>query len=343
MVADEPSRPVSARKHTHRVPRRLLLDEDRLAMVSSSGRGFEQTVRHADQDWQVLLRPLLSPVSKTVMAIQAGVWPVGEQVSPPPLVGCWEWRIRRDAEGRPTLDRRSYWDENVFRIYRVDQRSSTNEEGYFDVSDWGQEMVDPADQIRVNGSIRDALQASGSGDLASICGRLYGLTFDIVTGYGSSDRGAAHLRSIGFLAPFTPEDESLSILGLSHEAPWDFHEMALDQDHDAVRVDDVLRGVMELAHEPMAVVDPESLDVLMASPAWRRQDFGHVGALTELVGDDDGLHELIATAADDRNMAARSLKIVLEGSGVRRREVTMTVTGVQAAVGRDVVVRLDLL
>ena len=312
-------------------------------MVSTSGRGLEQTVRHAEQDWQVLLRPLISPVTKTIAAVQAGVWPVGTLVEEPPLIGCWEWRIARGEDGRPTLDRRSYWDENVFRIYGVDQRASVNEEGYFDVSDWGQDMVDPADQIRVNGSIRDAFVASGGGDLSGLVGRLYGLTFDIMTGYGSTKRGSAHLRSLGFLAPFAAEDEKLSIIGLSHEAPRDFHEMALDQEQDAVRVDDVLRGVMELTHEPMAVVDSESLDMLMVSSAWRQQDFGHVGALTDLVRDEDGLHELVESAANDRHMAAQSRVITVERTDGSVRQVKMTVTGVQSAVGRDAVIRLDPL
>lgn len=285
---------------------------------------------------------MLSPKSRSVIGVQAGVAAGGDRLPEPPLVGCWEWQIERDGKGRPTLNRRSYWDRALFDLYEVDpgtpQRTS-----YWEVGDWANRLVDQADQMRVNSYIRDALKGCW-GDLTELIGRVHSLTFNVVTGYGSSELGRRHLRSVAMLGPFEKNDRYYSLFGVSHNADEDHHELSLVYDTDGARVDDVLRGVMELAGEPMAVVDSETLDVMMTSSSWRRAEFGHVGGLREVVCDVAGdLQTFISGAAQDPQRQPRSVQVRLRRPDGQVQVAQLTATGVESRMDHDVVVRLDLL
>lgn len=341
LVGDQPCGPTSARKHTRSLPRRLLLDEERIAQAFARGTTTVEAVEHAGQKFIVHLQPLLSPKSETVMAVLAGVCRMGEELPEPPLVGCWEWQIERNADGSPNLNRRSYWDSNVARIYDVSPDVAQQVQGYWEVGDWANELIDQADQMRLNSSIRDVV-VGAQWSLASLCDKLYAITYNVVTGYGTQTRGRRHLRAVAFLPHFTAEDEHLRLLGFSHEVAASYNDMTLDHDINSARVDDVLRGVMELAKEPMAVVDTETLDVLMTSSSWRREDFGTVGGLCEVVDHESGeLQTFIVDAAEDSSMRPRSMRTTLRRVNGSIQDVLMTVTGVESRLGRDAVVRLD--
>jgi hypothetical protein len=192
--------------------------------------------------------------------------------------------------------------------------------------------------MRVNSSIRDGLQ-DGIAGLVGV-GVIRCLTCNIVTGYGSENLGRKHLRLVGQIQPVDPEDQYVHMQGFSYAAPEDFHDLALVQ--DAGRVDEVLRAAMELAGVPMAVVDSDSLEVLMTSSAWRREDYGHVGGLTEFVHEDSGrLHEFISEVASEPE-GTSSVPLTLQREDGVVDTVRLTATGVQSgAERRDVVVRIE--
>ncbi|MDN5898956.1 MAG: hypothetical protein L0H74_02700 [Brachybacterium sp.] len=336
-VGGDPCGPVSARKVTKNTPRRLLLDESRVARALQSGDPSTELVSHRGSSWVVTLRPVITPRTGATVAVHAAVSSTDQELPDPPLVGSWEWEIERGPDGQPTPNRRSYWDRNLFRIYEVAPDVAERHRDHWETGEWANELIDQADQMRVNSSIRDGLQDGLKGDWGVVrC-----LTCNIVTGYGSSSPGLRHLRLVGQIVPIHPEDEQIIMQGFSYEVPSTFHDLALEQ--DAGRVDDVLRGVMELAGEPMAVVDAGTLDVLMTSPAWRNEDFGHVGGLGEIASEDSGvLHSLIAeVASGSRNQ--NSMRIDLNRGDGSAQNVLLTATGAQlGGRGRDVVVRLDL-
>jgi hypothetical protein len=337
LVDDMPCGPISARKVARAIPRRLLLDEDRVALALR-GDATSETVSHADAEWTVELRPMLTPRTCSPIGVLAGVSKATDPLPAPPLVGCWEWEIERDADGRPTPHRRTYWDRDLFHIYDVNPGVAQQRQGYWETGEWANELIDQADQMRVNSSIRDGIQDG----LAGVTDTIRCLTFTIVTGYGSESHGRRHVRSVGAIPPIAPEDDKILLQGFTYEAPESFHDMALEQNANAARMDDVLRGVLELAGEPMAVVDAATLDVLMTSPSWRREGFGHVGGLAEFAVDDSGkLHEFIAAAASDTEHS-RSMDVALRRGDGSVQNTRITVTGVRSGTqGHDVVVRLD--
>ncbi|PUB32509.1 hypothetical protein C8K30_1011035 [Promicromonospora sp. AC04] len=341
LVDDEPCGPVSARKITRPIPRRLLLDQNRVTQAYQQGSTRTETVTHADAEWTVALLPVVSPRSATVIGVLAAVTEADRALPEPPLIGCWEWEIERHSNGQPTSHRRTYWDRNLFRIYDVDPgiAQQRQDQGYWEAGEWANGLIDQADQMRLSASIRDSVQDGLNG----ITGTLRCLTYSVVTGYGSTSQGRRHLRLVGQVVPVGPDDDKIVLQGLSYDAPPTFQDLALEQ--DAARVDDVLRGVMQLAGDPIAVVDASTLDVLMTSQSWRRAGFGHVGGLGDFADSSPGeLRAFIAAAAaaseteQPRTMAANLRRV--DGSVQR---VRMTVTGVRSGVqGRDVVIKLDL-
>lgn len=338
LVDDTPCGPSSARKYTRRIPRELLLDEPRVARAYRTGNATTEVVIHGGEEWIVALRPVFSPRSSTLLGVLAAVSPAGVPLPEPPLVGAWEWVIERQEDGKPTPRRRTYWDHNLFRIYEVDPSVAQQRQGYWEAGEWASELIDRSDQMRVNTSIRDAIQEG----LQGIAGVFRCLTYDIITGYGAQTQGRKHLRLVGLIVPVEARDEKILMQGFSYEVPESFQDVSFEQDATAARVDDVLRGVMALAREPMAVVDVETLDVLMTSASWRREDFGHVGGLGELAIDDSGeLHNFIRTAAGDTERTS-SMKVDLRRTDGSVQRVGMAVTGVRSgALGRDAVIRLD--
>lgn len=341
-IDDRPCGPASARKYTRSLPRRLLLDEGRVAKIFDTGKPLTETVDHASQSWRVELRPLLAPKSRVVIGVQAAVAAGDQRLPEPPPAGCWEWQIARDAKGQPTLDRRSYWDRTLFDLYQVDP-GTPQRQSYWEVGDWANRLVDQADQMRVNSCIRDALKGRWV-DLSELTARVHGLTFNAVTGYGSDEPGRRHLRALAMLGSFGANDEYYTLLGFSYAVEEDYHELSLVYDTEGARVDDVLRGVMELAGEPMAVVDSETLDVLMTSSSWRRAEFGHVGGLREVVCDASGdLQLFISEAAQDPELQSRSMRVRLRRPDGQIQAAQLTATGVESRMNRDAVVRLDLL
>lgn len=339
LIDDQPCGPSSARKQLQRLPRALLLDEDRMSRAYEAPQGLLEKVEHCGQDWVVALRPMLSPRSGCLVGVLGGVFPVGTAIPAAPEVGIWEWEIERDRQGQPTPRRRTYWDRVLFRLYGVDPGVAQQRQGYWEAGDWVNELIDRSDQMRVNSLIRDGIHEG----LQGIAGVFRCLTYNVVTGYGSERLGRRHLRLVGMVVPVEPSDEKIVLQGFSYEAPETFHDMAFGQDANAGRVDDVLRGVMALAKEPVAVVDAATLDVLTTSASWRREDFGHVGGLGEFAIDDSSeLRDFIRAAAEDTERT-RSMKVDLRRTDGSVQSVEMLVIGVRSgSSGHDAVVRLDL-
>ena len=339
LIDDQPCGPVSARKVMRTVPRRLLLDETRVARAIETGQLSTETVAYRDTNWVVTVCPLSSPRTSSIIGVLAVVTRAGQPVPPTPLVGTWEWEIKRSPEGEPTPHRRTYWDRNLFHIYDVDPSVAQQRRGYWEAGEWANELIVQADQMRVNSSIRNGIQDG----LHGVTGLSRCLTYNVITGYGTNRTGHKHLRFVGIVAPVNPDDEEILLRGFSYEVPSWFHDMAFEQDVNAARVDDVLRGVIELVGEPMAVLDAATLGVLMTSPSWRQLDLGHVGGFDDFVIDDsETIHNFIASADDDTE-GSRSMAVQLRRADGSVQGVLLTAKGVRSGTqGHDAVIRLDL-
>ncbi|WP_181273635.1 hypothetical protein [Brevibacterium oceani] len=344
LVDDEPCGPSSARKFTKRIPRELLLDSNRIAKAYETGEAIDEVVEHVDRRWRVVVEPTASPRSNSPMGVLAAVAPVEEALPPRPLVGSWEWEIELDDQQQPTMQRRTYWDRNLYEIYEVDPAVDQQTQGFWETGEWSNELIDRSDQMRVASLVRDGIQEGLAGEGAmKMTGVLRCLTYNVVTGYGAEHRGRKHLRLVGQIVPIERTATTIRIFGFSYEVPETFHDMAFVQDVNAGRVDDVLRGVMSLVKNPMAVVDVETLDVLMTSTSWRNEDFGQVGGLGEFIVEDDcRVHKFIRSAAENTENST-TMPVALRRVDGSVREVAMTVVGVRSGVqGHDAVVRLDL-
>lgn len=333
-VGDEPCGPVSARKITRAIPRKLLLDEPRVERAFENNSVPETgTVTYDDHDWTIAFRPVVSPRTSMLVGLLAGVWPASEPLPEPPLVGSWEWEIERDSAGHPTAHRRTFWDRNLFQLYDVSPDTTERRAGYWEVGVWASELIARSDQMRLTTSVREGIRDGPQG--------LRCLTFNVATGYGTANRGNRHLRLVGRVVTPRSEDSKIVLRGFSYQVPETFQDMAFEQ--DAARVDDVLRGVMDLTDEPMAVLDPDTLEVLLTSPVWRRQDFGHIGAFGDVLAEDpDRVREYIAQALTGRTGARPSLEVQLRRSDGSSHPVRMTIASVRAGdrEGDDALIKL---
>lgn len=344
MIGDQPCGPGSARKHMRRVPRGLLLEDDRLGQVYRTKERIDEVIDVDGERWWVVVIPQRSPRTGCVVGVIAGVHPAESELPPLPRVGSWEWEIGLDENDQPTTQRRTYWDRGLYALYEVDLAVDQQTLGYWEAGHWANELIDKSDQMRVNTLVRDGIQegVTGEGKMGET-GTIRCLTYNIVTGYGSPRKGRRHLRFVGQIVPVRSGDGKVVIQGFSYEVPDTFHDMTFVQDANAGRVDDVLRGTMTLTLEPMAVVDGETLELLMTSASWRDAGLRHVGGLGRLFcGSLDDLQEFIKAAVQDTERPSSDEVRLrrLDGLVLTTR---MTVLGVRSGVqGRDALVRLDL-
>jgi hypothetical protein len=331
-----PLGPSSTRKIMAATPRRLLLDGGALAEAS---RTSQNLVRYEGQ-WRIEVRPLLSPLTGSVVGMLAGVFDRDQSAPAPPLVGQWEWEITYDGHSWPTSHRRTCWDRNLFSIYEVEPRTARASGGYWEADVWVNELIDRGDQMRVNSAFRNIIQDALAGETDEFrC-----LSYNIVTGFGTGEQatGSKHLRLVGRVPRVRDGDERIVIQGFSYEVPGDFHDEVFGRDRSPLRVNEVLHSVMQLVGRPMAVLDVATLDVLMTSASWRREDFGSVKGFAEVVTDEDGsLAPFIRDAAGD--LANEHVKDVeLQRSDGTLQSARLVAVGVAPTPqGQDLVVRLE--
>ncbi|MCG7308043.1 MULTISPECIES: hypothetical protein [Brachybacterium] len=340
MIDDAPYGPSSARKSMQATPRRLLLDDGRIDQVYSTGVPLDEVAAQGGSSWRVLVRPVHSPRSSTLIAVFAIVLPLDAPVPEQPLVGCWEWEIASRGYSWPTSHRRTYWDENLFKIYGISTDVIAKHGGSWEAEEWTSNLIARSDQMRINSAFRNIIQDGINGDANVFrC-----LTYHIVAGYGADgERETRHLRLVGKVAPYQPTDETILIHGFSYPVSEEFHDAVFGQDISSSRVDEVLRGVMGLAPQPTAVLDVATLDTLMTSASWKTEHFGNIRAFGELVTlPHEDLRSFIARAAADHANPHSTDALVHRPDGVVT-PARLTAIGVSSSIqGQDVVVRLDL-
>ena len=273
-----------------------------------------------------------TPLTSTPVAVQALLVEADQPCPPMPLVGAWEWSIELDEAGQLTLVRTTYWDGKLFKIYEVSPDTPEHIAGCWEVGTWQRHVISETDGLRLHREIRDGLR-EGIGGVRC-------LTFDVVTGYGSAKLGKKHLRLVGRIASENPPGRLL-LQGVSYAVPDTFHENAFER--DAGRVDDVLRGTMQLIDTPLAVVDPDTFEVLLTSPSWKAARFSPASSLLEVFGDQSlEVQKFIEAAADTTDVQDFHRPIPTFHLDGVDRVATMSVCGVRASdgVSMDALVKL---
>lgn len=325
----QPCGPVSARKLLAEVPRRLLLDDGRV--TETAVEPLDETppviVEHGGVEYRVETRQIVSPWSKTVVGVLAGVFPIDEPTPQPPAVGSWEWVVK--LKGKEIAGRRTFWNKELFDLYEVSS-DIARASGYWEVDVWASQLVSEFDQYRFFSSLRDGYWDSWTGVRCA--------TFDAVTGYGTDKRGKKHLRLVASQgAMSTPEQ--LIFQGFSYEVPEIFSDRSFAEEFPT---DNALIGFMTLVADPIAIVDPNSLEVLMSTPNWRVAP-GHDRSLKEIVVDDpDEIRHFLLDAVDAPGLRTTERDILLNTpNGPEPRHIS--VVSMDRGPGRDTlaVVRLN--
>lgn len=321
----EPCGPVSARKLLQEIPRRLLLDTPRVADATNKDRGdTTEAIRVAGMNLRVETRQIISPWSQTVVGVFAGVFAAEEETPTTPLVGSWEWVVSMDADNNIT-GRRTFWNHELFELYEVDQAATQQASGYWEVDVWASELIVEGDQLRFFSSLRDGYWDNWAGVRCA--------TFGAIAGYGTNERRPLHLRLVAQKGQMsTPE--SLIFQGFSYQVPEVFHDRALAEEYPT---DNALNSFMTLVADPIAIVDPFSLEVLMSTPAWRREDFGQARGLKEVLAESpDDVRHFLEEVADAGPTPIDRDVLVHTDAGTQSH--TVSVLGLDRGPARDALV-----
>ncbi len=324
----EPCGPVSARKILDEVPRRILLDDGRIAEVAFTPQDDTSViVEHGGQNYRVETRQIVSPWSKTVVGVHAGVFLADEEVPAPPLVGSWEWVV--SISGKEITGRRTFWNKPLFDLYEVDSDIARNS-GYWEVDVWASQLIAEGDTLRFFSSLRDGYWDSWTGVRCA--------TFDAIAGYGTDNRHKKHLRLVAQQGKMSTSDQ-LIFQGFSYEVPEIFADRSFAEEFPT---DNALAGLMSLVADPIAVIDPFSLEVIMSTPAWRAEDFGLSRSLKETLAEDPAkVREFLIQAADAGPQVTLADLLIDSNDGPKSYHVS--VVGMDRGPGRDTmaIVRLN--
>lgn len=328
-----PIGPVSARKITSAALRHGLLPVVAECAAGRRPSGTFPLVAHG-AEWDAHVRTVRAPKSSAVIGVLATLVPRGDRPSEPPAVGTWEWRIDLDRNGAPTPQRTTYWDRSLFDIYEVAPSVPERSAGCWEVPVWANELVAAEDQARLLGSIREGIRRDVDG--------VRTLTYRINTGRGTTTTGSKQLRLLGSIGGRQP-DGTLAIHGVSHEVPTEFTEPSLER--EGARVDDVLRGAMQLSSDPMCLVDPDSMEILMTSSRWKAVGLGRASSVIELFDERaPEIEQFIEAARRGTSTTTLPGRAWLTSSDGTSRSVLVQACGVDArtAPDMDVLVRLEL-
>lgn len=328
ILHDEPVGPISARKVLSETPRRLLLDEGRVAEASVAPHAdISEFVECSEGAYRVEVRQIVTPWSSTVVGVLAGVWPADADVPAPPLVGSWEWIVSMDEDGHVT-GRRTFWNRSLFDLYEVSD-DVARQSGYWEVDVWASDLIAEGDSLRFFTSLRDGYWNDWTGVRCA--------TFDAIAGYGTDERRKKHLRLVAQKGRMSTDDE-LILHGFSYAVPEVFADRALAEEYPT---DNALTGFLEIVEEPLAIVDPFSLEVLMTNPTWRHEAYGAARSMTEILAEDAGeVRQFLMDVADDGH-TVRTRGLVLR-TGARTGRYRVKAVAMERGPGRDALAVLRL-
>lgn len=243
-VGDKFYKGTSVRKNLSRGCRTLLYDRLEEAVL----RGTETaTVDEMDgQQMQVLVRPILSPHSKTPVGAMGIYLPVGEPIPPRPQVGSMEWMVSADGQ------RQSWWDRTMYSIYGMDAADPNVQS--VPPGMWLAKFVAREDQDRLLKLIADGITTASISDRALI-------GYHIVTLHGKSK------KLLEMSVAKHVEGDTIFLRGLTRQVPAVSGTDVLPGEVSAPQ--SALDAMVELMGDvPLAQVDFRNWQLFQVSPGW---------------------------------------------------------------------------
>lgn len=254
----------SMRKNLDSLGRELLLDRTRRAMVSAVAVRETAEVRGAEYD--VLVDPILSPTSRTVVGALAIYVPSGHEFPERPVVGSIEWEIRDGGRRITTV-----WNDDMFILYGI-RRSGMGSAG--DFTQWVNELIAPEDRARMKVVI--------TGGIAAPDEQRHLVAYRILTGDGQS----RYLEASGRVY-LDRESGAKWLRSITREVPGSAPKVT--PNNVDTSSGPLLRAAFELSDNAMFAMDISWSQIFMTSPSWENVglQYPSQGHLPHVIHPDD--------------------------------------------------------
>lgn len=266
-VGGESKPGLSLRKSLSELTRELILE--RVKQVGEHGKPLDENVEHRGQKWRVKVRPLISPVNRVVVGVQAIFVKATSPIPERPLAGTLEWRI---IDGGRVIE--TDWDDDMFAIYGARRTGLGSAAG--NMTDWVGTLVAPEDRARMKVVI--------TGGISAPDGQRHVIAYRINAG---DDGTTKYLEASGRVT-HDPDGHTKWLRGITREV----EEMAPAK-HPAVAdmaSGALLRAAFDLNRETvMLAIDTEWWQIFMTNAAWavNRLQMPHYGYVPHAVHPDD--------------------------------------------------------
>lgn len=257
----------SVRKNLSALGRDLLID--RIRVVADTATAIDDTVERKGVTYRVLVEPILSPTSGTLVAVHGVYFPAGEEVPERPIVGALEWDIWDDGRVQTT------WDDNMFRLYEISRTGSASPTG--DMNQWVSQLIAPEDRARMKLTIDSGIKDSN--------GKRYFVHYRIITRQGTANPGVKNLEVSSSCNP-DPVLPLRRLRAITREVP----ELIPAINPEFGDTGGLMRAIFELSTDTvLAAVDIRRWQTFMTSRSW--EAFGiqipQYGYLPHVIHPDD--------------------------------------------------------
>lgn len=257
----------SVRKNLSALGRELLVD--RIRIVADTLVAIEEVIERRGIPYRALVEPILSPTSRTLVAVHGVYFPAGEDVPERPVVGSLEWDIWDDGRVQTT------WDDNMFRLYEISRTGSASPTG--DMNQWVNQLIAPEDRARMKLTIDSGIRDSN--------GKRYFVHYRIITRQGTDNPGLKNLEVSSSCNP-DPVLPVRRLRAITREVT----ELIPAINPEFGDTGGLMRAIFELSKDTvLAAVDIRRWQTFMTSKSW--EAFGiqvpQYGYLPHIIHPDD--------------------------------------------------------
>lgn len=244
---------LSARRLLDERSRAVLLDPLRTSIASGEPVAMRQ--RHGSSEYQVLVRPILTPDRTLVIGAIAAYDFVRAVLPAAPLIGTWQWAVGPDDKNYG--DRASIWDDNLYRLHEYQPDEVSNDRG--PAGEWLNKLVPPVEQQHVTDFVNKGLAACNN--LALV------LSMGAITRPGTAKPGRKQLELIGTAMPHPAHAGVRFAYGFTREVPRPGRSRPAG--YDTIPTSEVIRAYFEIASKlALAAVDCQIGVTFQRSPGW---------------------------------------------------------------------------
>lgn len=250
-ISDEDK--LSARRLLDERSRAVLLEPLRTAISSAETVVTRQ--RHGASEFQVHVRPILTPDRTMVIGAVAAYDFIRAVLPAAPLIGAWQWTVGPDNKNYG--DRASIWDDNLYRLHEYQPDAVTNDRG--PAGEWLNKLVPPVEQQHVTDFVNKGLDACNNMFLV--------LSMGAITRPGTAKPGRKQLELIGTAMPHPEHAGVRFAYGFTREVSR--AGRSLPAGYDTIPTSEVIRAYFEVASKlALAATDCQIGVTFQRSPGW---------------------------------------------------------------------------